>query len=129
METFLQLLASDIVNKYGEQFSHLTIIFPNKRAGLFLAEELSKLIKHPVWMPEILTLSEYIEKHTGLHKADNLTLTIKLYKAYIEVSGSHESFEEFYFWGSMLLSDFDDVDKYLADAKDLFSNLVALKEI
>ena len=129
METFLQLLASDIVNKYGEQFSHLTIIFPNKRAGLFLAEELSKLIKHPVWMPENLTLSEYIEKHTGLHKADNLTLTIKLYKAYIEASGSHESFEEFYFWGSMLLSDFDDVDKYLADAKDLFSNLVALKEI
>lgn len=129
METFLQLLAKDIVNKYGEQFSHLTIIFPNKRAGLFLAEELSRLIKHPVWMPEILTLSEYIEKHTGLHKADNLTLTIKLYKAYIEASGSHESFEDFYFWGTMLLSDFDDVDKYLADAKDLFSNLIALKEI
>ena len=129
METFLQLLANDIINKYGEHFNHLTIIFPNKRAGLFLAEELSKLIKHPVWMPEILTLSEYIEKHTGLHKADNLTLTIKLYKAYTEVSGSHESFEEFYFWGTMLLGDFDDVDKYLADAKDLFSNLVALKEI
>ncbi len=129
METFLQLLANDIINKYGEQFSHLTIIFPNKRAGLFLAEELSKLIRHPVWMPEILTLSEYIEKHTGLRKADNLTLIIKLYKAYIKVSASHENFEEFYFWGTMLLGDFDDVDKYLADAKDLFSNLVALKEI
>lgn len=129
METFLQLLANDIISKYGEQFSHLTIIFPNKRAGLFLAEELSKQIKHPVWMPEILTLSEYIEKHTGLRKADNLTLTIKLYKAYTQASGSHESFEEFYFWGSMLLGDFDDVDKYLADARDLFSNLVSLKEI
>lgn len=129
METFLQLLANDIINKYGEQFNHLTIIFPNKRASLFLAEELSKLIKHPVWMPEILTLSEYIEKQTGLHKAENLMLTIKLYKVYTEVSGSHESFEDFYFWGTMLLSDFDDVDKYLANAKDLFSNLVALKEI
>lgn len=80
-------------------------------------------------MPEILTLSEYIGKYTGLKKADNLALTIKLYKSYTTVSGSQEKFEDFYFWGNMLLSDFDDIDKYLVDAKDLFSNLIALKEL
>ncbi len=129
MASFLQLLAKDIIEKYGNNFGQLTILFPNKRAGLFLAEELSKRIERPVWMPEILTLTEYIEKHTGLKKADPLKLIIKLYKSYIKVSGSTEKFEDFYFWGNMLLGDFDDIDKYLADAKDLFSNLIALKEL
>lgn len=129
MAAFLQLMAKDIVRKYGTHFSRLTIIFPNKRAGLFLAEELSKLIDRPVWMPEILTLTEYIEHYTQLKKAENLSLIIKLYKSYIRVSGSTEKFEDFYFWGNMLLGDFDDIDKYLADARDLFSNLVALKKM
>ena len=61
MASFLQLLAKDIIRKYGTDFADLTIIFPNKRAGLFLAEELSRQIDRPVWMPEILTLTEYIE--------------------------------------------------------------------
>lgn len=129
MASFLQLLAKDITDKYGMDFGHLTIIFPNKRAGLFLAEELSKRIDKPVWMPEIVTLGEYIEKYTGLKKADSLALVIKLYKSYVKVSGSTEKFEDFYFWGNMLLGDFDDIDKYLVDAKDLFSNLIVLKEM
>ena len=70
MASFLQLLAKDIIRKYGTDFADLTIIFPNKRAGLFLAEELSRQIDRPVWMPEILTLTEYIEKHSGLKKAE-----------------------------------------------------------
>ena len=129
MASFLQLLAKDLIQKYGHDFKSLTIIFPNKRAGLFLAEELAKQIDTPIWMPEILTLTEYIEKHTGLKKAEPLALIIKLYKAYIHISKSSESFEEFYFWGNMLLNDFDDIDKYLVDAQDLFSNLIALKNL
>ena len=118
MASFLQLLAKDIIRKYGTDFADLTIIFPNKRAGLFLAEELSRQIDRPVWMPEILTLTEYIEKHSGLKKAETLSLIIKLYKSYTAVSGSSEKFEDFYFWGNMLLADFDDIDKYLVDAKE-----------
>jgi|GEM_PF-2543117 len=74
MASFLQLLAKDIIRKYGTDFADLTIIFPNKRAGLFLAEELSRQIDRPVWMPEILTLTEYIEKHSGLKKAETLQI-------------------------------------------------------
>ena len=74
MASFLQLLAKDIIRKYGTDFADLTIIFPNKRAGLFLAEELSRQIDRPVWMPEILTLTEYIEKHSGLKKAQTLQI-------------------------------------------------------
>ena len=107
----------------------MTILFPNKRAGLFLAEELSRLITRPVWMPEIMTLGEFIGQFTGLRQAETLPLSIKLYKAYASISGSKERFDDFYFWGNMLLGDFDDIDKYLVDARDLFSNLSALKDL
>ncbi|GHV68367.1 hypothetical protein FACS1894199_15500 [Bacteroidia bacterium] len=129
MSTFLHLLARSLVHKYDCHFEKLTLIFPNKRAGLFLAAELAKLISKPVWMPEILTITDFIEKHSKLKKVDDLLLLIKLYKAYIGVSGSTESFDDFHYWGTMLLRDFDDIDKNLVDAKALFSNLTALKEI
>lgn len=129
MPSFLQLLARDLLQKHEGHFDRLTVVFPNKRAGLFLAEELSRTIQHPTWMPEICTLSEFVYRQTGLRTAEELALIIKLYKSYIRVSGSDEKFEDFYFWGHLLLEDFDDVDKYLTDAKDLFSNLVALKKL
>ena len=115
MNSFLHLLAKDLIQKYSYNFDNLTILFPNKRAGLFLAQELAQLIDRPVWMPEILTLSEFIERQTGLKKAEELTLIIKLYKTYQEYAGTTERFDDFYFWGNMLLGDFDDIDKYLVE--------------
>lgn len=129
MSSFLHLLARDLIQKYNGRFSDLTIIFPNKRAGLFLADELSRLIDRPVWMPEISTLSEFIGQRTELQTIEDLPLIIKLYKSYVRVSGSEEPFSDFYYWGNMLLGDFDDIDKYLANAKDIFSNLIDLKEL
>lgn len=129
MDTFLQLLAKDLIAKFKYDLKDITVVFPNKRAGLFLGEALSELIDRPVWMPEILTLPEFVEQHTGLKTADALPLIIKLYKSYTRISGIAEKFEDFYFWGNMLLDDFDDIDKYLADPKALFSNLVSLKEV
>lgn len=129
MNSFLQLVARDLIHKYQYDLKDLTVVFPNKRAGLFLAEALSELIDRPIWMPEILTLPEFIEQQTGLKKAEDLPLIIKLYKSYSRTSGIPEKFEDFYFWGNMLLEDFDDIDKYLADAKALFTNVISLKEV
>lgn len=128
MPSFLHLLAKDLIQKYSD-FENLTIIFPNKRAGLFLAEEISRYIEKPVWMPRITTLYDFIQTQTKLQKAEELPLIIKLYKAYLQVTGSEERFDDFYFWGSMLLNDFNDIDKHIVDAKSLFTNLVALKKL
>lgn len=128
MSSFLHLLAIDLINKYPD-FKNVTVVFPNKRAGLFLAAELARFIDQPVWMPEITNITEFIEKQTGLKKAEELILITKLYKAYTKVAGAEEKFEDFYFWGNMLLNDFDDIDKHLIDAKAIFSNLVSLKEV
>lgn len=129
MSTFLSLLAEDLFTKYNGNFENLCIIFPNKRAGLFLAEEIAKRTQQPIWMPDILTLDEFITRNIGLRKIDDLALIIKLYKSYQTVSPMKESFDDFYHWGSMLLSDFDDIDKYLVHADDLFQNLVSYKDI
>lgn len=129
MASFIQLIAKDLITKYQYNLKDLTVVFPNKRAGLFLADALSELVKKPTWMPEIFTFHEFIEQQTGIKKAENITLTIKLYKAYLQASGTNEKFEDFYFWGNLLLEDFDDIDKYLIDPKTLFSNIVSLKEL
>ena len=70
MASFLQLLAKDIIRKYGTDFADLTIIFPNKRAGLFLAEELSRQIDRPVWMPDP-DLDRIHRKAFGTEKSRN----------------------------------------------------------
>lgn len=72
MPSFLHLLARDLLQKYNGNFENLTVIFPNKRAGLFLADELSHLLNKPVWMPEIITLAEYVGRQTGLRKAEDI---------------------------------------------------------
>lgn len=129
MSSFLHLLAQDLIRKFPVHPEQITVIFPNKRAGLFLAEELSRLAATPYWMPDIVTLDEYMERCTGLQTPEDLILIIKLFKAYIKASGSEERFEDFYFWGHMLLEDFDDIDKHLVEAQALFHNLVSLKEL
>ncbi len=70
MASFLQLLAQDIITQFNGRFENVTIIFPNKRAGLFLASEMAALIDKPLWMPEIITISEFIEKYAGLKKIE-----------------------------------------------------------
>lgn len=129
METFISLLAKDIIQKFGNNFSTTTIVFPNKRAGLFLSEDLAKHIKSAIWMPRIITLSEFIEENSDSIIADELYLIIKLYKSFQKISGLKEDFDKFYFWGKMLISDFDNIDKYQINAKHIFSNLEALKDI
>ncbi|MDR0981875.1 MAG: PD-(D/E)XK nuclease family protein [Culturomica sp.] len=129
MSSFLKLIADDLFNKFKGNFENVTIIFPNKRAGLFLAAEMAKITDKAVWLPEIMTISDFINKYSGLKQVDDLIAVTKLYKAYIKVAASNEKFDDFYFWGNMLLNDFDDIDKYLVSAKDLFKNISALKDI
>ena len=105
------------------------LVFPNKRAGLFFSKDLAGIIDKPVFSPLYRTINELMQDVSGWHTADPLYLLSVLYNVYKEHTGSTESFDEFYPWGEMLLSDFDDIDKYLVDAKDLFRNLSNLKEI
>lgn len=129
MPSFIELIAGDIIERFRGNTEDIRIIFPNKRPGLYFSEALAKRMRKTVWMPEIMTFGEFTERNTGYEIADETTLLIKLYKSYSHISGTNENFDSFYFWGNMLLSDFDDIDKYRVNADALFSNLSALKDI
>lgn len=119
----MYLTAKDLYDTYGDQLADVAVIFPNNRARHFFSEQLYKLAGKPVWTPSFLTIQHLFRSQTQLQVADTLTLVAHLHKVYLEVSGGNESFDDFYLWGEMLLSDFDDVDKNLADATQLFRNI------
>ncbi len=129
MDGFLKQIATHLFELHGRQISELTIVFPNRRAGLFFKDYLNNLIKEPVWAPEIISINELFSSLSAVQLPDKLNLVFRLFRVYRDLTGTKESFDEFYFWGDMLVNDFDQVDKYLVDADALFTNIVDLKEI
>src|SRR6056297_2068546 len=129
MKYFLKEVAKNIYEKYGNSVSELTIVFPNRRSGLFFRKYLAELIEKPVWSPSIVTISDLMQQLSGLQKADPLGLVFDLYDIFRKEKKSTESFDEFYLWGEMLIGDFDDIDKNLVEASDIFRNIAELKSI
>ena len=123
MKSFLNIVAQDILAKYGTNLSEVVVVFPNKRASLFLNEELIKLSDgKPVWSPKYMTISELFRSQSQLIVADQIKLVCELYKHYAEKTGTTESLDDFYGWGELMLSDFDDLDKNMGDAEHIFEN-------
>ena len=128
-ECFLSQIAYSLYQFHGQRISELTIVFPNRRAGLFFTEYLNRMLTEPIFAPEIITIQELFSNISPLQNEDQLQLILRLFKIFKNLSGSKETFDEFYLWGEMLLHDFDQVDKYLVDAELLFTNITDLKEI
>lgn len=129
MKTFLQLVAQDLHSKIGNDLSRVAIVFPNKRASLFFNEHLASQSDHPIWSPAYVSISELFQQLSDQKLGDPIRLVCELYKIFREETKSEESLDDFYFWGELLISDFDDVDKNLVDADKLFANLQDLKNI
>jgi hypothetical protein len=126
--TFLASLANTLLNTYGTNLSQVTVVFPNKRASLFLNEELARLCDKPIWSPAYTTISDLFRSMSSLEVADPIKLICDLHKSFVQCTGIEESLDHFYGWGQILLSDFDDVDKHLAPADKVFANLRDIHE-
>ncbi len=129
MQYFLQDIASQIFSKYKDVLPDICIVFPNKRARLYFNKYLSELTDKPLWSPEYYTINELMQHLSGLQVADPLTRIFELYSAFKSVTKSPESFDDFYFYLEILLSDFDDIDKNLVEPADIFQNLAKIKNI
>ena len=129
METFLKAVAYDLYDKFGGDLSHTAVIFPNKRAGLFFNRWLAERSERPVWTPVYLTVSDLFRRMSTLQVGDPIKLTCLLHRIFCEETGSTETLDSFYFWGEMLIADFDDLDKNMVEADRLFRNLADLKEL
>ena len=129
MVSFLYRIAQVYYQQFDSEISRFTFVFPNRRAGIFFRYYLSTITDKPVFSPEILTIDECFASASNYQLADRLSNLFKIYKIYKELSKSDETFDSFVFWGEMLLNDFEDIDKYKVDARQLFTNITELKEI
>ena len=130
MVPFLKQTAQFLCTEFQNKFENLCIVLPNRRAGLFLRKYLAETAGITTWAPEIMSIEDFIVSISGMQEIDQVNLVFELYEVHQEINGEKsQSFEEFYQWAPQLLSDFNEIDKYLADPADLFSTLTEARAI
>jgi len=132
METFLNLVAKDLYAKCGNGNSGLadvTVVFPNRRARLFFDDCIAACSTQPVWSPQYTTIEELFHSQSDLKPADRIEMVTLLHKIYAAELHTDESLDSFWSWGELMLADFDDVDRNLAPAAQLFSLLREQREL
>ena len=128
-KNFLEYVAHDLIAKYGCNLSRIAVVFPNKRASLFMNEYLAREARQPMWSPAYITISELFRDKSALTVADPIKQVCDLYRSFTTITGSTESLDHFYGWGQLLLADFDDIDKNMADVHQVFANLKDIHEL
>ena len=129
MTPFLKTIAEHYYRTYGADIKSCCFVFPNRRSSLFFKKHLATVCDKPIFAPDTFAINELFARLTRLKQADTLGLIFSLYKHYKDITKTTETFDEFYSWGETLLADFNDIDKYMVDAEQLFSNLFELKSI
>ncbi|MFZ4724396.1 MAG: PD-(D/E)XK nuclease family protein [Paludibacter sp.] len=129
MNSYLQRVAQAFYSNHDTAISDFTFVFPNRRAGLFFQKYIAEIAQKPIFSPEIITINDCFAMGSHWQTADRLSMLFRLYCIYKSHIKNDETFDTFVFWGEMLLSDFEDVDKYRVDAKQLFTNITELKQI
>ena len=147
-DPFLRLVANDLLKRFGTNLAELTVVFPGRRARLFFNQYLYEELNRPLWSPQYVSIEELFESVSPYRKADPIQLTGELYRSYTSVKSTSlqtspptpphrggefgsevETLDEFFFFGEILLRDFDDIDKNLVNPKALFSNLQDLDQL
>ena len=130
MSAFLEQTADYLVTTWGDEVSKVCIVLPNLRAGLFLRKFLAVRLKKTIWSPTICSVDDFLTTVAGLRPAETLQLLFRLYTIHMEIERENaQSFEDFIQWAPTLLADFDEVDRSLTDARQLFSALTDTRAI
>lgn len=129
MDPFLKQVAKYLYNEYDQGLKDVCIVFPSRRASVFFNAYLNEIIDKAIIGPETTTITQLIGEVSEIQQANQVHLILKLQQIFNEVTGYNETLDEFYFWGEILISDFDDIDKYLLNANNLFTNISDLKEL
>ncbi len=130
MVPFLQYTAQYLVSVFNNDLADICVVLPNRRGGLFLRKYLAAEVGKITWAPTIFSIEDFIAEISGLQEVDNLHLLFELYDIHREIELTNaQTFEEFLRWAPQLLSDFNEIDRYLADAKELFSTLTEARAI
>ncbi len=129
-QPFLRSVADYIFERYKDNVENLCIVLPNKRAALFLKNHLASVFSKTIWLPQIISAEELVEELSGLKTIEEIDLICHLYESYKKCYGQDaETFDSFAKWGQLILQDFNEIDRYLADSEQLYENLKDIKVI
>lgn len=107
-------------------------VFPNRRSMLFFKKYYCLQVKAAgitMFEPQMYTINDFFYKVYAGAPTERIDLLLNLYREYKKLIPNCEPLDEFIFWGEMILSDFNDVDKYLIDAEKLFTNVSQFKSM
>lgn len=110
---------------------HLTIVLPSERAKKYISSALYELYQKPLLAPKMVTIDQWVKSYSPLAVIDSTRALIRLFEIQLKHAKTIEdaSFDEFFNWGLTLLSDFNEIDRYMLDANQVFKNLADIKEI
>lgn len=128
--TFTDKIANYLFENNVE-FSHLTIVLPSERAKKYIATSIFNRYQKPIFAPKMITMDQWVKSYSPETIIDKTRALIHLFSIQLKEAKTEEdrSFDEFLNWGTILLSDFNEIDRYLLDANEVFKNLADIKEI
>ncbi len=129
MEGFLLKVAKHINDNYSGNFQKLALVFPNRRASVFLRKHLADLIDKPVWFPNCYSIEDFIFHLTEKTPVQNEELLFEMFHVHQQIGNTTQSFDDFIDWAPTALEDFEEIDHYLADARSIFTYLTDSKAI
>ena len=129
MKPFLQAVAQDIYSRFKDEMSRTAVIFPSKRAGLWMDRYLYECAERPLWSPSYVSIDDLFCSFSSLKKESQIRTVCILHDIFCRLTGSTEPLDDFYYWGELMLADFDDIDKNLVEAERLFVNLANIKDM
>ena len=129
--SFLEKIATVIIQNYSDKLAETTIILPNKRAKVFLIEALKKETKQTILSPEIISIEDFVQDVASIRSVDSIELLFEFYEVYLSVTEkqNQQSFELFANWAKTLLQDFNEIDRYLLDPSHVLSYLKDIEDI
>ncbi|HCL08212.1 MAG TPA: PD-(D/E)XK nuclease family protein, partial [Flavobacteriaceae bacterium] len=130
MHSFIFEVLKKLISK-GYVISQLTFVLPNKRAGLFLKKELAKQATPPIFLPEIISIESFVEEVSQLKQLNNIEALFEFYALYASTTPRKETepFDRFSKWATIVLQDFNEIDRHLVDPTKIFKYLSAIQEI
>ena len=128
--SFLNKLSKVIIADYSDNFSDLIVILPNRRAKVFLIDELKKETTATIFSPEIISIEDFVQDIAGIRSIDSVELLFEFYNVYLSITEKdQESFETFANWAKTLLQDFNEIDRYLLEPDKILKYLENIKEV
>lgn len=124
--SFLLEVANYLKDNHPDDADEVCIVFTNRRAKVFFRQELIKVNPQVQWLPDIFSTEDFVRELSKANVLDPVAAIFEFYKIYAELEGAEaDSFELFSTWAPQLLHDYQEIDLYMVDARQLFGSVDA----